>query len=104
MGGSNFNSQSGSKNPSSHRMTVFNEGKDHINKNDLLITLLEKDHILSKYNIPKTQIQNELHAISEDHLSMNNIIDLLKKWNIAKADEDILIKDLSAYTRKKHIK
>lgn len=100
MGTKSFNTMT----PNYHRRTLLKKGKDLIKKDDLLITLLEKDNILSKYKIPKTEIQKEIHGLKEDHLSMNNVIDLLKKWNISKIDEDILIKDLSEYTRRKHLK
>lgn len=79
-------------------------GKDIINKNDMLITLLEKEKLLSKYEINKAVLKLFIDKIKSDHISMNDVIGLLKKWNITKKDEDILIAELSEHSRKKNKK
>ena len=86
------------------RSRIFtNKGKDIVRKDDLLITLLEKDHILMKYNINKPALKTLIAGIKEDHLSVNNVIDLLKKWNISKADEDVFIRHLTRAANRKNI-
>ena len=84
--------------------SYLTKGKDIVRNNDELITLLEKDDLLSKYNISKQEIMSTMKCIKEDHLSINNVIDLLKKWNISKSDEDVLIKQLNKYSIRKHVK
>lgn len=79
-------------------------GKDGINRDDMLITLLERENLLSKYKIDKAVIKASIDKIESDHISMGDVIDLLKKWNISKTDEDILVGELSEHSRKKNIK
>jgi hypothetical protein len=77
------------------------KGKDSIRKDDALITFLEKDNILAKYDIDKESLKSYIDKIKQNHLSISNMADILKEFNISKADEDILINHINRKFRKK---
>jgi hypothetical protein len=73
----------------------LNKGTGKINKDDLLVTLMEKEHILSKYNINKKQFIGKIHELKGNHINYNDVVNVLKDYNITKEDEEVILHDIS---------
>ena len=73
----------------------LDKGTGKINKDDLLVTLMEKEHVLLKYNIDKKQFIGKVHEIKGNHINYNDVVNLLKKYNINKQDEELILHDIS---------
>ena len=73
----------------------LNIGTGKINKDDFLVTLMEKEHILLKYNIDKKQFIGKVHEIKGNHINYNDVVNLLKKYSISKEDEELILHDIS---------
>lgn len=78
----------------------LNKGTAKINKDDLLVTLMEKEHVLLKYNIDKKQFIGKVHEIKGNHINYNDVVNLLKKYNISKEDEELILHDISKQLNK----